>query len=85
MSSQQSDSIENIISNSKINNKSKFNYKQYLLLLLLFLIVSSDIFSETILQNIPNATEGRDTTFYGAIIAGIILVICHAVISHQIN
>uniref|UniRef100_A0A6C0LJQ4 Uncharacterized protein n=1 Tax=viral metagenome TaxID=1070528 RepID=A0A6C0LJQ4_9ZZZZ len=57
-----------------------FSFKSYALLLLLFMLVTSDIFNETVLSCVPSATEGRDATMTGAIISGIILCIAHAVI-----
>lgn len=52
----------------------------YGVLLLLYLIITSDTFSEVVLSPFPGAMDGRNVTTVGAIISGIILVLCHILI-----
>ena len=61
-----------------------FSFKSYALLLLLFMLVTSDIFVETVLSCVPGSTEARETTFQGAIVSGIILCIAHAIVLSHI-
>jgi hypothetical protein len=52
----------------------------YSVLFLLYLIITSDTFAEVVLSPFPGAVEGRSVTTVGAIISGIILVLCHILI-----
>ncbi len=54
---------------------SKINFKIALFLLFTFIIISSDVFIGRILCNFSGATEGRNTTNYGAAIQGMFLAV----------
>ena len=66
------------------NYLTTLNWRSYGLLMLLFLIVQSDIFNETILSCIPNAIDNRELTLTGAIVSGLILCIAHILLMYNI-
>ena len=82
-----SDSIEQKkeeLTKKNDNYLTTLNWRSYGLLMLLFLIVQSDIFNETILSCIPGAIENRELTLTGAIISGLILCVAHIFLMYNI-
>jgi hypothetical protein len=54
---------------------SKINFKIAFFLLFAFIIISSDVFVNRILYNFGGATEGKNTTNYGAALQGMFLAL----------
>ena len=46
-----------------------------ILLFMLFITVSSDVFTNSIVAGFPGAVEGRDATTYGVVLQGIFMVV----------
>jgi len=53
----------------------KINYKLALLLLFIFLVLTSDVFIGRVLSRFPGAVEYKSSTSYGTVLQGILLVI----------
>jgi len=51
------------------------NYKGYILLFVLFLLITSSQFTEVILSKINGTTVNNEVTYYGNIVKGIILIL----------
>ena len=51
------------------------NYKLMLALFFIFLIVVSDVFTNSIISQFGSAVEGRDPTSWGVVLQGIFLVL----------
>ena len=49
------------------------NWKVFILVILIYIIISSDIFTDNVLSGIKGATIGDKTTTYGATICGLIM------------
>ena len=56
----------------------------YGILAFLFLIVTSDVFSDNILSAVPGAIENRSVTTFGSIVAAIILILLHILIMNYL-
>ena len=67
------------------NNNNSINWKSYGILAILYLLITSDIFTENILSIISGTIDGREVTCKGAIISAIILVIAHILIMHNLG
>ncbi len=63
------------------NNSSRCSYG---ILIFLYIMISSDIFAETILSSIPGAVDGRSITTIGVIISAIVLVLAHIFIMNNL-
>jgi hypothetical protein len=50
------------------------SYKYYVLMIIVFIFLMSDIFRDRIMEHIPSAVIGRQVTNYGTILQGILLV-----------
>ena len=79
-----SDSLKDIKAEDKLKKEDKEgcigNRCSYGVLFLLFLIITSDTFAEVVLSPCPGAVDGRSVTTVGAVVGGIILIICHILI-----
>ena len=56
------------------DTKKNNSYKQYIILFVLFIFITSDIFVNSVLTNIGNTVKCRSPTNWGVIIQGIFLV-----------
>lgn len=63
----------------------KINFKSLIILFILFLIVSSDIFINCVLTTIKSATDTRGATFKGILIQGVFLVVGFTLLNLLIN
>lgn len=61
-------------------------YKSLVFLFILFILITSDVFSSAILKKMSGATDeyGRIMP-YGAVIQGMMLVICHMILNFLIT
>ena len=80
-----SDSLADISGDTKENldtkpKKGVSTLCSYGILFFLFMVVTSDTFSETVLSAIPGTVVGREVTTTGAIVSGIILILAHILI-----
>lgn len=55
-------------------------WPRLLLLFVLFMVVCSDYFVNTVLSSVPGATMGRDPTNKGVIVQGLALVVGYVVV-----
>jgi len=58
----------------------KYSWKKYLILFILFIFVVSDTFIDNILSNFNSAINGRSLTVWGAMIQATLFVIIYAVL-----
>lgn len=88
-----SESIDNTEKKSKKSNRKKpddfltifgnmfghINFKLVFILFIIFLFLTSDVFISKFLGPIPGAIDYTDTTTYGTIIQGILLIIFYVI------